>query len=333
MQVAGEVDRVAVAAPPQPGVHHAGGRGDHRVGLDARVGDDVDVVLVVVRAVGRVGPAEPPQLHPHVLAGVGELDADVVRQRRELAPLGQPAEHHVEHLLDAVGRQRGVELGIVPDRRQLGVEPVDQRLVRLSPQDEADGLFLRPGPGRVGGIGVAQCGDQPGRGLVEGGEQRRRTTSATARLSGRSSGFLGRLATTQAQWACVSARWSQQVEGRPGRAASARGRRGPRRPAPRGSGPTRTRWRTGTGKRSTGSWNDGSPRDRHRHGARPDVHDYAVICIVMQHDAGRGSRSPEPVGTPVASCCACSWATRGRDRRPHRRRPTRGSRWASCSRT
>ena len=35
-QVAGQVDRVTVAAPPQPGVDHAGGRGDHRVGLDAR---------------------------------------------------------------------------------------------------------------------------------------------------------------------------------------------------------------------------------------------------------------------------------------------------------
>ena len=66
-------------------------------------------------------------------------ELDVLRQRVEAAPRGQAAVHPVECLVDAVRGQCGVE------RRhgaggELGVEAVDQRLVRLAPVGEPDGV-------------------------------------------------------------------------------------------------------------------------------------------------------------------------------------------------
>src|SRR4029077_4075521 len=51
-EVAGDVGLGAVAAPPDAGVEGLGGAADHGVGLDARVGDDVEVVLPVLDPVG-----------------------------------------------------------------------------------------------------------------------------------------------------------------------------------------------------------------------------------------------------------------------------------------
>ena len=144
---------------------------DHRVRLDAGVGDHVEVVLVVVDAVG-VGAVEVAQLHPDPVVGVGEVDADVVGERRELAPGRAPAVHHVEHLVDAVGSEVGRE------RRervggQLGVAAVDQGLVGLAAQDEGDVLVLGvPGPGLVGRV-RARPGRRPARRTA-----RRRTPAA-----------------------------------------------------------------------------------------------------------------------------------------------------------
>ena len=130
LEVAGQVGLGAVAAPPDAGVEHLGGAADDGVGLDAGVGDDVDVVLVVVDAVG-VGAVEAAELHPDLVTGVGEVEPDVVGERGELAPRRAAAVHHVEHLVDAVGGEVGRERR---DRvgGQLGVAAVDQRLVRLA---------------------------------------------------------------------------------------------------------------------------------------------------------------------------------------------------------
>src|SRR6266545_2077181 len=120
--VAGHVDLAVVAASPQPGIEGPGGTADHGVGLDARVADHVDVVLLVVYAVG-VGATEPPDLHPNPVVGVGHVDPHVVGETAELAPRRAPPEHHVEGLLDPVGGERRVERSD-PTRDQLGVEPV-----------------------------------------------------------------------------------------------------------------------------------------------------------------------------------------------------------------
>ena len=85
VEVAGQVGVGAVAAAPDAGVDRLGGAADHRVGLDAGVGDDVDVVLVVLDAVG-VGAVEAAQLHPHLVTGVGEVDPDVVGEPARTRP-------------------------------------------------------------------------------------------------------------------------------------------------------------------------------------------------------------------------------------------------------
>ena len=146
------------ATPPDARVERLGRAGDDRVGLDAGVGDDVDVVLVVGDPLG-VGAVEAAELHPHLVTGVGEVEPDVVGERRELAPRRAAAVHDVEHLVDAVGGEVGRERR---DRAggELGVAPVDQGLVRLSAVDEGDGVVLRPGPRLVGRLGRTERVDQ-----------------------------------------------------------------------------------------------------------------------------------------------------------------------------
>jgi hypothetical protein len=79
-QVAGQVDVGTVGAAPQSCVERLGGAADHRIGLDPGVGDDVEVVLRVLDALG-VGAVEPAQLYPDVVAGVGQVEPDVVGER------------------------------------------------------------------------------------------------------------------------------------------------------------------------------------------------------------------------------------------------------------
>ena len=144
-----QVDRVAVIAPPGRACYARGAGCPRRARRPG--GHHADVVPVVVGDVGRVGPAEAPELHRHVVAGVGELDADVVRQRRERRPTraarrtsrrGPPRPP-----LEASAASSSP---IFSTALQLGAEPLDQRLVRLASQDEADRLLLSTGPGRVG---------------------------------------------------------------------------------------------------------------------------------------------------------------------------------------
>src|SRR5262249_10563892 len=77
LEAAGEVGLGSVGPPPDAGVDRLGGSGDDGVGLDTRVGDDVDVVLLVLDALG-VGAVEASELDPDPVAGVGEVDPDVV---------------------------------------------------------------------------------------------------------------------------------------------------------------------------------------------------------------------------------------------------------------
>ena len=56
-------------------------------------------------------------------------------------------------------------------REALGVDAVDERLVRLPPQDEADGVVVGPVPRPFGRVGALERRRQRGRPLVEGRQQ------------------------------------------------------------------------------------------------------------------------------------------------------------------
>ena len=79
--------------------------------------------------------------------------------------------HDAQHLVDPVGREIAVEGGAVVEQ-ELGVEPVNQRLVRLATADEVDAVIVGPRPhlGVAGGVRdrVEQCAG----GVVEEREQR-----------------------------------------------------------------------------------------------------------------------------------------------------------------
>ena len=109
---------------------------------------DVLLAGIVGAVVGSV-PEKTPSRDPHGVVGVGAVDpARSGRRGVEAAPRRAAAVHHVEHLGRRRRRPAGVEVGVDGAGRQLGVEPVDQRLVRLPPVGEADGLLRRPRPGR-----------------------------------------------------------------------------------------------------------------------------------------------------------------------------------------
>ncbi len=138
--IAVHADRVVVAAAPQPGVERGSGAFDGRVGLGPWVRYDVDVVFVVGDVVAGIGAGKAAQLHPRDVRGVRAGHRQVVGERAERSPVGGAAVHHVEHLQHAVRREGRVE-GSHAVRGELGIEAMDQSLMGLAAEGEADGLF------------------------------------------------------------------------------------------------------------------------------------------------------------------------------------------------
>ena len=239
----------------------------------------MEVLLVGVRrpAVG-VGAGEDAEPHPELLAGVGGVHPHQPLARCPGAPRRAAAVHHVEDLVDPVGGQHGVHVRAGP-RGELGVDPVDQRLVRLPAQDEAHGVVVGPVPrlvGRVGGLEHAPRGRPTTRRSAPAG--RRTPRAAAARPPPASRGGPSAPRPTSAA---------------PSRGATAgrrRSSRGTRAPAPPGRTPpgrrgtVRTRCAGGRGRSREGV---GSPQ--HRRGGqghpasrfRPGSEEHAEQCIVM----------------------------------------------------
>ena len=178
-QVASQVDRVAGA---RPRARAAGRRIDSRVGALSRSRVGLDATRVGRRpwmprrdvsswrlALG-VGAREPPELDPHGVAGVGERRRARCASRENVPQSGRPP-----NITSSTSSTPSAASAASSRVTSPAASSASSRWISAScacrRNDETDGLLLRPGPGRVGGVGVAQRRDQAGRGLVEGAEQ------------------------------------------------------------------------------------------------------------------------------------------------------------------
>ncbi len=180
-------------------------------------------------------------------------------------PRAGAAVHHVEHLVDPVGGEVAVERRDPPGG-QLGVEAVDQRLVRLATVGEAD-VLLRTRSRRP----------RPGRPRSSARRPARRGPSKTASSSA-CVGALGLLDLVGAGRPVVDHPWSRSAAPRRGaRAGRRRPSRGTRDPARRVAvgqhlaEPLRTRRGCGRGTSGRQRLMPGEPsgRGRHAHPGRP----------------------------------------------------------------
>ena len=176
--------------------------------------------------------------------------------------------------------------------RLLGVDPVDQGLVGLPPEREADGLLLRPGPGRIGGVGALERSDEAAVVEVEAGQDlvvRRRTLGVRAALV--------------RALAVAARRCRPRSPALPRRGATA-GRRRPSRDTPgtraAGSRPRRAARKqcrlvadvlqVGREVQSRHVWETrpSPPTDASAYLRRaPGSHDHACLCIVMHMELKR----------------------------------------------
>ena len=84
-------------------------------------------------------------------------DAGVVRGER--CPVGYSPVHEAQRLVDPVVAQLRIHRRPQPNG-QLGVDPVDQRLMDLATADEGNAMVIRPGPHPVLRCCGPQCGNE-----------------------------------------------------------------------------------------------------------------------------------------------------------------------------